>query len=280
MKSMGEYKTNTFPLSRISTIDVAAVGLDKHHIKALIELDVTKAREKLSNLKQQNRKVSFNAWLIKCISEAVDQCNYIHGVRKGKRQVIIFKDIDISMLIEREIQGQKVPLPYVIRETNNKSMEQIYEEIETGKHQQIQDLGDNVLGEKKNNILMRLYYFLPGFVRRLLLQYMIKSPFLTKQLMGTVAITSVGMAGKINGWVIPIGIHPLCFAIGSIVKKPGIVDDRIEIREYLYITALVDHDIIDGAPAVRVLSKLTQMIEEGYGLCLWEADNSNLKNDD
>lgn len=85
-------------------------------------------------------------------------------------------------------------------------------------------------------------------------------------MMGTVVITAIGMAGKINGWVIPVGIHPLSFGVGSIVKKPGVVENRIEIREHLYMTVLVDHDIIDGAPAVRALSKLTQMIENGYGL--------------
>ena len=84
--------------------------------------------------------------------------------------------------------------------------------------------------------------------------------------MGTVMITSVGMMGKIDGWVIPVGVHPVCFAIGSIVKNPGIVNDNIEIREYLYMTVLVDHDVIDGAPAVRALSKLTKLIESGYGL--------------
>lgn len=266
MKPIGEYETNTFPLSRLSTFDTVEVGLHKHHIKALIELDVTEAREKISDLKKQKVKVSFTAWLIKCISEAVVQFSAIHGVKKGKRQVVIFKDVDISILIEREVEGQKVPLPYVIRETNNKSIEQIYEEIKSGKEQQLDDVGDNVLGERKNTFLMKLYYMLPGFVRRWLLQYIINNPFLTKQFMGTVVVTAVGMAGKINGWVIPVGIHPLCFAVGSIVKKPGVVEGRIEIREHLYMTVLVDHDIIDGAPAVRALSKLTQMIEKGYGL--------------
>lgn len=266
MNNIGDYESKTFPLSRISTFDVVAVGLEKHHVRALIELDVTKARKKISGLKKQNVKISFTAWLIKCISEAAAKFNQIHGVKKGKRKVIIFKDIDISILIEREIHGQKVPLPYVIRKTNEKSIEQIYEEIRTGKQLPIQDLGDNVLGEPKNTSLMKLYYMLPGFIRRLLLKYIIWNPFLTKQTMGTVVVTSVGMAGKINGWVIPVGIHPLCFAVGSIVKKPGVVENRIEIREHLYMTVLIDHDIIDGAPAVRALSKLTQMIENGFGL--------------
>jgi pyruvate/2-oxoglutarate dehydrogenase complex dihydrolipoamide acyltransferase (E2) component len=49
-------------------------------------------------------------------------------------------------------------------------------------------------------------------------------------------------------------------------KKTGYRGDKIEIREYLYVTALVDHDIVDGAPAVRALSRLTKLIESGYGL--------------
>lgn len=265
MKNVGEYKIETFPISRISTIDIGAAGLKKHHIKALVELDVTEAR-KMIKRKKLSEKISFNSWLIKCISHAVEEFPQIHGIRKGKGKVVIFDDIDISIVIEREIQGKKVPLPYVIRKTNEKNISDICSEIRSGQKQPIKDEGDNVLGEKKNDFMMKLYYNLPGFIRRVIWRHFIRSPFLTKQNMGTVMITSVGMMGKINGWVIPVSVHPLCFAIGSIVKKPGVVDDRIEIREYLYITALVDHDVIDGAPAVRALSKLTKLVESGFGL--------------
>ena len=265
MKNIGEYRTEEFPLSRISTFDIGVTGLKKHHLKALIELDVTDARKMILN-KKQSEKISFNSWLIKCISHAVEECDQIHGVRKGKNGVVIFRDIDISIVIERQVQGKKVPLPYVIRKSNKKSISDIYHEIRKGQGQIISNEGDYVLGEKKNDLSMRIYYALPGFLRRGIWRKIIQSPYLTKENMGTVMITSIGMMGKINGWVIPVSVHPLCFAIGSIVKKPGVVDGRIEIREYLYVTALVDHDVIDGAPAARALSKLTKLIEGGYGL--------------
>lgn len=266
MKNIGEYKTETFPISRISTIDIGAAGLKKHHIKALIELDVTEARKMIHEKKKLSEKISFNSWLIKCISHAVGEFPQIHGVRKGKRNVVVFDDIDISVMIEREINGKKVPLPYVIRKANEKSISDIYDEIRNGQDQLINGEGDNVLGEKKNDFLMKFYYSMPGFIRRTIWKSILRNPFSIKQNMGTVMITSVGMIGKINGWVIPVSVHPLCFAIGSIVKKPGVIDDRIEIREYLYVTVLVDHDIVDGAPAVRALSKLTKLVESGFGL--------------
>ncbi|MDQ7094787.1 2-oxo acid dehydrogenase subunit E2 [Desulfosporosinus sp. PR] len=267
MKNIGEYRTEEFPVSRIATIDIGAAGLRKHHIKALIELDVTEPQNLIRARKRQAETISFNSWLIKCISLTVEEFKQIHGIRKGKRKAVLFEDIDISIVIERKVDGKKVPLPYVIRKTNKKSVSDIDEEIKSGQKQLIKGKRDYILGqEKKNRVLMKTYYLLPGFIRKLIWNRIIKSPFLSKQNMGTVMITSLGMVGKINGWVMPVSVHPLCFAIGSIVKKPGIVRDKIEVREYLYMTVLVDHDIIDGAPAVRALSKLTKLVENGYGL--------------
>lgn len=267
MKDVGGFRVEEFPASRIGTIDIGAVGLKKHHIKALIELDVTEARKLLREKKKLGERVSFNSWLIKCISLAVEEFREIHGVRKGKRKVVIFDDIDISIVIEREVDGQKVPLPYVIRRTNAKSIVEIDQEVKGGQSQAIEGKDDYVLGgAKKSTFLMELYYSLPGAIRKWIWKRILKSPSSTKQNMGTVMITSLGMIGKINGWVIPVSVHPLCFAIGSIIKKPGVIDDKIEIREYLHMTVLIDHDIIDGAPAVRALRCLTKLVENGVGL--------------
>ncbi|ABR47638.1 catalytic domain of components of various dehydrogenase complexes [Alkaliphilus metalliredigens QYMF] len=266
MKNVGEYKIDTFPISRIATIDIGIAGLKKHHIRALIELDVTEARKNIFEKRKLSQKISFNSWLIKCIGCAVEECKEIHGIRKGKRKVVIFDDIDIAIVIEREVQGKKVPLPYVIRKVNEKSISDIRNETRDAQNQSIEDNGDYILGEKKNDFLMKVYYSMPGLLRGLIWKNIIRNPFLIKENMGTVMVTSVGMVGRIRGWVIPVSVHPLCFAIGSIVKKPGVIDDKIEIREYIYITVLVDHDVIDGAPAVRALSKLTKLVESGFGL--------------
>ena len=266
MKNIGKYNVKTFPVSRLSTIDIGFISHMKHHVKALIELDVTEARKMIYAKRRQNQKILFNAWLIKCISKSVEECKELHGIRSGKRKIVLFDDIDISIMIEREINGEKVPLPYMIRKANEKSISQISNEIQEGKSQSIHNEGNYVLGKGKNEFIMKIYYTLPGFLRRILWKFIIQSPFLTKQNMGTVMITSIGMIGRINGWIIPASVHPISFAIGSIIKKPGIKKNRVEIREYLYVTVLIDHDIIDGAPAVRALSKLTRLVEKGYSL--------------
>ncbi len=47
---------------------------------------------------------------------------------------------------------------------------------------------------------------------------------------------------NIGGWAIGPNFHPLGLIVGSIIKKPGVVDDSIQIREYLYLTLDFDHE--------------------------------------
>ena len=54
--------------------------------------------------------------------------------------------------------------------------------------------------------------------------------------------------------------------MGSIIKKPVVIDDKIEIREILNMTALIDHDVMDGAPMARFITKLSKNIESALGL--------------
>ena len=75
------------------------------------------------------------------------------------------------------------------------------------------------------------------------------------------------MFGKGSGWAIPYNVHTLDVALGGIGEKPGVADGRIEIRDYLCLTLMFDHDIVDGARAARFTQRFKALIESGYGLC-------------
>lgn len=81
-----------------------------------------------------------------------------------------------------------------------------------------------------------------------------------------ISTTDIGIAGLKKHHIKALIELDVTEARKMIFEKKKLIDDRIEIREYLYITVLVDHDIIDGAPAVRALSKLTKLVESGFGL--------------
>ena len=120
--------------------------------------------------------------------------------------------------------------------------------------------------QKRSDRLARLYYLLPGFVRRFFWNYLLAHPHLAFSKMGNVAITSIGMMGAASGWFIPSSVHPVCFGISAVVKKPVVVDDRIVVRDMLHLTVLLDHAVVDGAPMARFVSNLSENIKNGVGL--------------
>lgn len=256
----------TFPASRVFTIDVGRLGLLKHHIKALIELDVTDPLLKIRSKNSENEdKISFTSWMLKSIGLAVSEHKHVHALRKGRNKLVVFNDVDISLIVEKDADGISVPLPVIIRNVNGKSTNQIFNEIDYAK-KTLSSEKDFVINNKSENKWVEISAMLPQFIRLFLWRIILSSPDRVKKMMGTAVVTSLGMKGSVSGWMIPYSIHPLCFAIGSIIKKPVAVNDRIEIRDILHMTILIDHDVVDGSPAARFVSRLKEIVESGHGL--------------
>lgn len=262
---MKDYQFKTIPQSRIATFDIFSVGLLKHHVSALLEFDVTESRIRLRELRKKGIQISFNAWTIKVISSILQAHPEASAYLYNKKKLILFNDINISILVEKKIRDKKVPVPVVIEKTNLKTAREITNEIEYAKSQQLSEY-DMVIN-KRLNFSERLYYNMPGFLRRAVWRYMLRNPEVAYRKMGNAVVTSVGMMGKINGWFIQKSVHPISFGIGSVLKKPVVIGDEIKIREVLNMTILVDHDVIDGAPMVRFLNDLTKSLETGEFLC-------------
>ena len=263
---IGRYEKQTFHAVRLWSADVCEVGLRKHHVKALLELDVTRARRAIHEYRNRTGcKLSFTAWFVKCAARAVTEHPLAHAVRAGRTGLVVFDDVDITLLVERLVGDGPVPLPVVIRKADKKSLDDIQEEVGGAQDQKLA-AGEVSLGPPRNRALQAIALVMPAFLRRAFWVRVVRSPSLTKRVMGTVAVTSVGTYGRSSFWPIPISIFPLCFALGTIVRKPGIVEGRIEPRDYLCLTAMVDHDVIDGAPAARFIARLSELVENGWGL--------------
>lgn len=74
------------------------------------------------------------------------------------------------------------------------------------------------------------------------------------------------MFGKGNDWgLVPTG-DTVMMVLGGIDKKPTVINDKIEIREFLSVTLEFDHDIIDGATVTRFGVRLKNLIENADDL--------------
>jgi pyruvate/2-oxoglutarate dehydrogenase complex dihydrolipoamide acyltransferase (E2) component len=257
-----------YPSSRQLTFDVGKVGLARHHVKALLEVDVTEARRIIKQNRHTGAKISFTAWLIKVIADCVALHPPIAGVNHASRnKVLVFEDVDISIVVEKEVNGSRVPLPYVIRKADKKTLCQIQAEIESAKSQTVEGEGDYVLGEKYSTAGMSFFVRLPQWLRLLLMRLLVLNhPQRVKDMMGTVMITTAGMVGHTRGWIMPFSMHPLGLALGSLNEQACVYRGEIQKREILHLTVLIDHDVIDGVPAARFVDDLVKKMQSGFGL--------------
>jgi pyruvate dehydrogenase E2 component (dihydrolipoamide acetyltransferase) len=57
-------------------------------------------------------------------------------------------------------------------------------------------------------------------------------------------------------------------AVGSVVRKPVAMNDRVEIRDRMKVTVSCDHRVIDGATAAGFLQALRKNLEKPIGIVL------------
>jgi pyruvate/2-oxoglutarate dehydrogenase complex dihydrolipoamide acyltransferase (E2) component len=274
---IGTYTQQPFPATRIVGVDTLRLGKLKNHIPVLAEIDVTLGRERIQKQKEETGKgFSFTGWIIACLARAASEHKPVHAVRRGRNKVVVFDDIDVNIVIQRQLAGREPPefqpLPYVIRKANEKSVEIISAEIRAAQTKKLSSGEVTIdLAEKMPSArMMQFFARMPFTIRKKLYwNRLLKDPFRLKRTMGTVGVTSVGMFGKVGSggaWGIPLGFHPLILALGAIARKPAMVGNAVEAREFLCVTILFDHEVIDGAPLAKFLQRLRELIEAGYGL--------------
>lgn len=262
MSNYYNYHKKKLPPSKMLLSDYYHVASSFPQIYGLMEIDITAALEKIAEIKeQQNFNVSFTAWLAKCASQTVME-NKILNTYQRRRKLIVFDDVDISVVIEiTKKTGEKVPYTYVIRNVETKSVKSITEEIRNYQEKVIKE-GDQLTRDGATPNAM-LYTLLPKFLRRFVIKKMLKNPFKLRQLAGTVGITSMGMAMKgQSGWLVPFRDKTLNLAIGGIKEITEITNGNAEIRKILCTTFIVDHDIIDGAQGVRLIGEYSKLLGE------------------
>jgi pyruvate/2-oxoglutarate dehydrogenase complex dihydrolipoamide acyltransferase (E2) component len=264
-KRQYDYKLVPFPkIRRVLAIMYPSVKR-KPMVHGLMEVDVTKVRRYLREHKvKTGESLSFTAFIITCLVQAIDENKFLHAYRKGGKRLVIFDDVDIATPIERDMAGQKQPIVYIIRAANKKTFREIHHEIRAAQVEQAEKAWDGWDDFKGFLFLpivfFRFFWWIFCWMRRMY-------PQVQKKYGGTVGISAVGMFGKGGGWGIPINDHTLDLTLGGIAEKPGVLDGHIAIREYLCITLSVDHAMIDGAPTARFAMRLKELIESGYGLC-------------
>jgi hypothetical protein len=258
------YKIVDLPAARRETPNLLDIFWWRHWIFGLVEVDVTVPKQLIREYESQSEEeLSFTGYLAYCFARAVDEDKMVHAYLRGQNKLVVFEDVDVLLMIERQMGETRAPMGHVVRAADRKSYLEISREI--------RDVQNRPVPPSKGvpplmRRLMMLPWPLSSWFASLIRLYMRINPENMAAKAGTVGITAVGMFGEHSGWGITPNGHSVDLVVGSISRKPAVVEDRIEPREILNLTVVFNHDLVDGAPAARLVERLLDLIESGEGL--------------
>ena len=260
MENKQGYRTTPFTTNRRMVAASASIGREQNNIQALIEVDISEPRRLIREHKQRaGESLSLTAFVVASLAQAIAEYPHLNSIRKGGK-LILFEDVGIGVLIERELDGALVPENMGIRAAQTKTLRQIHEEIRAA-----QEHVDDGLGGLSGTTWVR---FIPSFLFRIFIRLASKNIGMIERY-GTVGVTAVGMFGAKNQalWLLPlVGGATVGVAVGGIVERACVRDGQLKVQEHLCLTVTFNHDIVDGAPAARFLKRFSELLMNGEQL--------------
>jgi len=235
----------------------AAVTARKSTIHSLCAADVTLPRQMMREHRERTgEKLSFTAYIVYCLAQVVKEHPHLNAFRRGNR-LITLDDVTVSVLVEREISGERVPEPLAIEAAQSLTFREINDQIRSARSRSESSLG-GFSG-------MTWIHHIPGFLLKAFVRLADRNIRLAKRY-GKVAVTAVGMFSREPVWFIPHGSGTVLITVGSIEKRMVFNGESHEEREFLCLTGSFNHDIVDGAPAARFMNQLLGTLKSGMGL--------------
>lgn len=235
----------------------AAVCRERDTIHMVIEVDVSVPRRLIAGYAERTgERLSFTAYLVACLVRALTEFPEMNAlVTRGR--ITRFEHVTVGVLVEREIDGERVPEPLNIQAADTLTLLDVHARI-----REAQRPADGRLGGLSGATWVR---FVPGALFRTMIRIASRSVRVAERY-GVVSVTSVGMFTSGALWMLPLSASSVALAVGSIVQRPVPVDGAIEWREHLCLTVSFDHDLIDGAPAARFTARLSEIIASGESI--------------
>lgn len=239
------YRVEAFGGNRQMVAAAAAVNKEKNVIHLIAETDVTEARRLIAGHRDRTgERLSLTGYVVACLARTFETFPTFNAFRRGNR-LIVLDDLTISVLFEREIEGQSVPEPVGIQAANRKSLRQINDELRAAQQRPAERLG-----AATGFAWIR---FIPSFLLRTFIRLASHNIGMQKRF-GVVGVTAVGMFASGPLWAVPLTNATVTVAVGALARRPALIDGVLQEREHLCLTVSFDHDLVDGAPAARFTS--------------------------
>ncbi len=254
------HRTQPYPRLRSFILDVMAEGRRKNIINLLMDVNASCIKEQLrSRAERTGQHLSITCYLAHTLACSVADHPQMQAYRKGAGTLVLFDDVDLSVMVERDIGEALMPVTCIVRAANRTGLTLLQDALQSAK--------SCPLGQDGPMSALQMFFFkAPRGLRRIIWWWTRRDPHLFKQLVGTVGITSMGMYATGAAVVQPITPMTLTLSIGSISTRCERRAEELIETEILHLNFSADHDIIDGAPLMRFADEFRRRLEAGTDL--------------
>jgi 2-oxoacid dehydrogenases acyltransferase (catalytic domain) len=253
-------KIYSYPKLRNFVIDVLAEGRRKQIAHIIVDADISGVRDEIAALRQRGGEpVSLTSYIAKSFASAIAADKRMQAYRLGRKRLIAFDDVDLAFMIEREWEGEAIPVFYVLRAAQQKTIYEIHRELRAARERPLGTDGPM-------SALEMQFFHLPAFLRKILWFFVRRNPYWFKDLAGTAGVSSMGMYTSGRAVGVPITPMSLTLTIGTVEKRAILHEGRLIEREIIHLNLSIDHDIIDGAPLMRFAERFRQILADRTAL--------------
>jgi pyruvate/2-oxoglutarate dehydrogenase complex dihydrolipoamide acyltransferase (E2) component len=250
-----EGERRPFPRLRNFILDALAEGRRKNIAHVLFEADIGGVKDRLAEHRlRTGESITITSYIAKCFACAIADDKRMQSYRLGRSHLIVFDDVDLVFLVEREWEGEALTVFCIVRAADRKTAHEINHELQAARETPLGTQGPM-------SALEMLFFLLPTVLRKSLWFFVRRNPYWFKDLAGTAAVTSMGMYTSGAAVGVPITPMTLTLAIGSIEKKLVLQDGQVVERDIIHLNLSVDHDIIDGAPLMRFVDRFKILLK-------------------
>lgn len=259
---LGDYEARPWPFFRRVFADSLDALAPSPYLLGLVEIDVTDARRCVREQRRTGRPVTFQALVLKSLALALAESPELNAI-PTRRALYVFRDVDINLPLELEVDGIRFPRQVVVRRANEKSVDEI-----TDAAGRFAASGDTGVEDARAQRLLRTMSLVPRGVRRAAIRALAADPLRVKRSYGTIHFTTVSGYATAPGFVIPCLVrgNALDVTCGSVVRRPVARDGAVEVREVLSVTLMFHHQVVDGVPAARFTRRLQRAVESAEAL--------------
>jgi pyruvate/2-oxoglutarate dehydrogenase complex dihydrolipoamide acyltransferase (E2) component len=160
--------------------------------------------------------------------------------------------VDVKLALDKRLDGERVVLGTILRDVHAATLDEIQDQVDSYRD------GDPADMREYDNI--RTLHRLPWPVRFPLFRLLVGSLRRRRDMIGTLAVTSLGHTA-VDGFH-SVGGTTVTLGVGRVVDRPVVRGTAVVAAPVLRLNLAFDHRVIDGAEAADVLTEIKAALEQ------------------